>query len=138
MKIDRSMEIASSPVYNTSQNQMPRTTSGTESSEDVSVRVPEPAQNPAITKAQRKAQADGSGDQADEDVVEKAVQRANTSLKQVSREISRDIHPITKVVMYKIKDTKTGDVIAEFPPKKIEDMIAKMWELAGLFVDEKA
>ncbi len=41
-------------------------------------------------------------------------------------------------MMYTVRDTKTNEVIAEFPPKKIQDMIAKMWELAGLFVDEKA
>ncbi len=40
--------------------------------------------------------------------------------------------------MYVMKDTETNEVIREFPPKKIQDMIAKMWEIAGLFVDEKA
>ncbi len=35
-------------------------------------------------------------------------------------------------------DTETNKVIKEFPPEKIQDMIAKMWELAGLFVDERA
>jgi flagellar protein FlaG len=29
-------------------------------------------------------------------------------------------------------------VIAEYPSRKVQDMIAKMWELAGLFIDQKA
>lgn len=52
--------------------------------------------------------------------------------------ISREVHEVTGAVIYKIVDTNTAYYRQEFPPKKIQDMIAKMWELAGLFVDEKA
>lgn len=74
----------------------------------------------------------------DNDVLEKSVEQANKTLKQYNREIVREVHEKTKTVMYTIRDSKTHEVITEFPPKKIQDMIAKMWELAGLFVDEKA
>lgn len=73
-----------------------------------------------------------------EDVLNEAVKQANQSLKMFDRRIERTIHEVTKAVMYTLRDTKTNEVIAEFPPKKIQDMIAKMWELAGLFVDKKA
>ena len=33
------------------------------------------------------------------------------------------------------KDTK--EVLKEYPPEKTLDMIAKVWEIAGLLVDEK-
>lgn len=72
------------------------------------------------------------------DYLEKSIEQANKTLKQYNREILREVHETTKTVMYTIRDTKTHEVISEFPPKKIQDMIAKMWELAGLFVDEKA
>ena len=32
---------------------------------------------------------------------------------------------------------KTKEVIKEFPPDKTLDMIARVWEMAGLMVDEK-
>lgn len=70
-------------------------------------------------------------------LLEKSVEQANKALKQYHRRIDRDVHEVTKVVMYKMVDTDTDEVIREFPPKKIQDMIAKMWELAGLFVDEE-
>lgn len=73
-----------------------------------------------------------------EEWMKKSVDQANKSLAQHSRFIEREVHATTHTVMYKIKDTITNEVIAEYPPKKIQDMIAKMWELAGLFVDEKA
>lgn len=74
----------------------------------------------------------------DEEIINKSVKQANKALERVERHIHREVHEVTHAVMYKLKDNSTGEVIAEFPPKKIQDMIAKMWELAGLFVDEKA
>lgn len=74
----------------------------------------------------------------DKDMLDKAVVQANKSLKQYNRYIQRSVHEKTKAIMYVMKDAKTDEIIREFPPKKIQDMIAKMWELAGLFVDEKA
>jgi len=70
--------------------------------------------------------------------MDESIKQANKSLANYDRQIEREIHSVTKVVMYKIRDTKTNEVIAEYPPKKIQDMIAKMWELAGLFIDQKA
>lgn len=72
------------------------------------------------------------------DLLDKSIEQANKSLKQYHRVIERNVHEVTKAVMYTVKDTDTNEVIAEFPPRKIQDMIAKMWELAGLVVDEKA
>lgn len=73
-----------------------------------------------------------------EELIKRSLEEANKSLAKVDRYIEREIHDKTKAIIYKIKDRKTGEVIAEFPPKKIQDMIAKMWEFAGMFVDEKA
>lgn len=73
-----------------------------------------------------------------EELLNKSIQQANKNLAYQNRVIERAVHDVTKAVMYTVKDTVTHEVIAEFPPKRIQDMIAKMWELAGLFVDEKA
>ncbi len=76
--------------------------------------------------------------EVDEKVLDKSIEQANKSLSAYNRRIERAIHETTKTMMYSVIDTTTDEVIHEFPPKKIQDMIAKMWELAGLFVDEKA
>lgn len=73
-----------------------------------------------------------------EELLERSIQQANKNLIYQNRVIERAVHDVTKAIMYTVKDTVTHEVIAEFPPKRIQDMIAKMWELAGLFVDEKA
>ena len=47
------------------------------------------------------------------------------------------IHEATNRVTIKIIDKDTKKVIKELPPEKTLDMIAKVWELAGILVDEK-
>lgn len=73
-----------------------------------------------------------------EDIMQKSIKQANERLADVHKYMERDVHEVTKTVIYKLVDSNTKEVIREFPPEKIQDMIAKMWELAGLFVDEKA
>jgi len=47
------------------------------------------------------------------------------------------IHEETNRVTIKIIDKDTKEVIKEIPPEKTLEMIAKIWEFAGLLVDEK-
>ncbi len=73
-----------------------------------------------------------------ESLLQKSIEQANRALEGSNRKIERQLHEVTKTVIYKIVDTQTEEIIKEFPPERIQDMIAKMWELAGLFVDERA
>ena len=67
--------------------------------------------------------------------IRKAVEKLNKSMAQ--SEAVFGIHEDTKRVMIKIVDKKSKEVIKEYPPEKTLDMIAKVWELAGILVDEK-
>ena len=40
--------------------------------------------------------------------------------------------------MVKVIDEGTDEIIREIPPEQILNMVAKMWELAGLLVDKRA
>lgn len=46
-------------------------------------------------------------------------------------------HEPTKRISVKIIDKETNEVIREIPPEETLEMISKMWELAGIMVDEK-
>lgn len=97
----------------------------------------------SVSRSEKIKQMNGDANKEDKTVIDdemlqKSVEQANKSLENYNRYIERSVHEKTKAVMYVMKDSKTDEVIREFPPKKIQDMIAKMWELAGLFVDEKA
>lgn len=47
------------------------------------------------------------------------------------------IHEGTNRVTIKVVDKESKKVIKEYPPEKTLDMIQKLWEMAGLMVDEK-
>ena len=81
--------------------------------------------------------AQGRGQGAGEQEIIDAIERANKSLDIVNTRFEFSIHEGTKEILVKVVDDVTGETIREIPPEKILDLVAKMWELAGLFVDEK-
>jgi flagellar protein FlaG len=67
--------------------------------------------------------------------IKKAVDEINK--KANNSEAIFGIHEATNRVTIKLVDKETKEVIKELPPEKTLDMIAKVWEMAGLLVDEK-
>lgn len=67
--------------------------------------------------------------------LKKAVEQLNKSMPH--SEAIFGFHEETNRVTIKIIDKDTKEVIKELPPEKTLDMIAKVWELAGILVDEK-
>ncbi|MEW6624314.1 MAG: flagellar protein FlaG [Bacillota bacterium] len=74
---------------------------------------------------------------ANESQIIKAIEEANKSYYGIYTRFEFSIHDDTKEIMVKVIDQETNEVIREIPPEKILDMVATMWELAGLIVDEK-
>ncbi len=72
---------------------------------------------------------------AENDAIKKAVENINKTAN--NSEAIFGIHEGTNRVTIKIVDKDTKKVIKELPPEKTLDMIAKMWEVAGILVDEK-
>ncbi len=67
--------------------------------------------------------------------IKKAVEQLNKNMSHSSAVFG--IHDATNRVTIKIIDRDTKEVIKELPPEKTLDMIAKVWEIAGILVDEK-
>ena len=67
--------------------------------------------------------------------IKKAVDEINK--KAHNSEAVIGIHDATNRVTIKIVDKDTKKVVKEYPPEKTLDMIAKVWEMAGLLVDKK-
>ncbi len=90
-------------------------------------------------------EADGQGGQGaggreqqpqqSQESVKKMVDQLNK--KMSNSEAIFGIHEDTNRVTIKIVDKETKEVIKEYPPEKTLDMIAKVWEMAGILVDEK-
>lgn len=67
--------------------------------------------------------------------IRKAVEQFNKRLGHSSAIFG--IHEATNRVTIKIVDKDTKEVIKEVPPEETLDMIAKVWEIAGILVDKK-
>jgi flagellar protein FlaG len=65
------------------------------------------------------------------------ISKANSRLKNHNVRCEFAYHEETKRVTIKVFDKDTEEVIREIPPEKTLDMIQKMWELAGILVDER-
>lgn len=70
-----------------------------------------------------------------EATIDDAVKSANRRMEHTRCEYS--YHKKTNRVSIKVLDADTNEVIREIPPEKSLDMLQKMWEMAGILVDER-
>ena len=89
-----------------------------------------------FAEGQSRLEATEEQIQADNAKVKKAISEMTQNAKS-SAEAVFGIHEKTNRVTIKIVDKDTKEVIKELPPEKTLDMIARVWEMAGLLVDEK-
>lgn len=66
-----------------------------------------------------------------------AINKANKHIKTYDRRLEFSVHELTKQIMVKVINTEDDSVIREIPSEKVLDMVAHMWEVAGILVDEK-
>lgn len=65
------------------------------------------------------------------------IEKANKDFVAYDRRFEFSIHEATKEIMVKVIDVTTDEVIRELPPEKVLDMVAAIWEVAGIIVDRK-
>ncbi len=78
-----------------------------------------------------------NGNQPSDEEIKSAIKEANKRAVFGHASAEFSYHEATKRISVKIVDNDTKEIIREIPPEKTLDMISKMWELAGLVVDEK-
>lgn len=74
------------------------------------------------------------GEVQSKEALRRAVEEIN---KKTNTEAVFGIHEKTNRVTIKIVEKESKKVIREYPPEQTLDMIAKVWEMAGILVDEK-
>lgn len=67
--------------------------------------------------------------------IKSAINVANNKVHRTTCEFS--YHEATKRVSIKVKDKETDEIIREIPPEEALEMLQKMWEMAGILVDER-
>ena len=71
-----------------------------------------------------------------EDLIQ-AIESANKEFIIYDRRFEFSIHEKTNQIMVKVIDVYNDEIIREIPPEKILDMVACMWEIAGIIVDKR-
>lgn len=93
----------------------------------------------AIAKVSNSANQEGrEGNQNQSGSNESARQAAQTYNKLTENtKAVFGVNEATNRITIKIVDKDTDEIIKEFPAEKTLDMIARVWEMAGIMVDEK-
>lgn len=90
----------------------------------------------AVTEAKQGNEQQGEKKHVpSEATIDDAVKSANRKMEHTRCEYS--YHKETNRVSIKVINDDTDEVIREIPPEKSLDMLQKMWEMAGILVDEK-
>lgn len=89
------------------------------------------------TGADAQAQEQAENEENTSRRIKSAVDHANQTMRHAKTKCEFSYHEETKRVSIKVIDEETEEVIREIPPEETLEMISKMWELAGLMVDEK-
>jgi len=72
-----------------------------------------------------------------ENQISEAVRRANRSLEWAKRHFEYSFHDKTNTFVVRVYDSESEELIREIPPERILDLVARLWEIAGLIVDER-
>ena len=86
-------------------------------------------------KSENNQQKEDTG--ANSQRMKNAVNQANDKMKQVRTGCEFSYNEEINRVSIKIYDKDTKEVIKEIPPEESLKMLEKVWEIAGLLVDEK-
>ena len=94
------------------------------------------------TMAMNTKDISGDGESGEQNAADSQQSQIHKAVEEINKKANNSeavfgIHEDTNRVTIKIVDKQTKEVIKEFPPEKTLDMISKIWEMAGLMVDEK-
>ncbi|WJH36315.1 flagellar protein FlaG [Paenibacillus sp. CC-CFT747] len=89
------------------------------------------------TKEIKEAEIKGENVHISDEQLIKTIERALKAAEGRITTLEFSVHQKTHQIMVKVHDKETGDIIREVPAEKTLDFVSKIWELAGLMVDER-
>lgn len=75
--------------------------------------------------------------QAGTNSLKSIINDTNNKIKPTRTRCEFSYHKEINRVSIKVMDADTDDIIREIPPEETMEMLQKLWEVAGLLVDEK-
>lgn len=90
-----------------------------------------------IKKVQPQFKLDNQNTGLSKQELEKAVEQSNKLIFKDDNRFEFKIHERTGRIMVKLVDKETDEIIKEIPPEKILDLVASIWDLVGILIDER-
>lgn len=88
-------------------------------------------------EAIKERQSEDSGSNFSREELEEALKSTNKMIFKDDNRFEFKIHERTKRMMVKLVDNDTNEIIKEIPSEKILDLVASIWDLVGILVDER-
>lgn len=85
----------------------------------------------------RRAELKGEQYTISDEQLVRAIEQAIKKIEGRTTSLEFTVHKETKQIAVKVLDKNTGEVIREVPPEKTLDFVAKLWEMAGILIDER-
>jgi flagellar protein FlaG len=137
MRID---PTGSSPAYQAPQSQPQQVQTQSSGTEAKTIEKPKmqnsTMKNSELMNRDAELAAEIRAQQNEHEVIQ-AITKANKHIRTYDRRLEFSIHDMTKQIMVKVINTEDDTVIREIPSEKVLDMVAHMWEVAGILIDEK-
>ena len=71
------------------------------------------------------------------DELQRAIDQTNQMIFKDDNRFEFKIHERTGRIMVKLVNNETNEIVKEIPPEKILDLVASIWDLVGILVDER-
>lgn len=85
----------------------------------------------------KQAELQGEAVPISEEQLIRAIERSVKALQGTQTSLKFSVHEKTNQIMVKVVNSDSGEVIREIPPEKTMDFVARLWEMAGILVDER-
>ncbi|WP_027339038.1 flagellar protein FlaG [Halonatronum saccharophilum] len=76
-------------------------------------------------------------EEIEKDSLEEGVEALNETVQSFHKNLSFQLHEDSERMMVKLMDIKSDEVLKEFPPEEILDMLGRIRQAVGLIIDEK-
>ena len=132
--------LSSAMTYQAQNTQQARPVHKTAENTDVSTTVEQTVNfDPTTAKIKEVDEKNGQGTETNNQGTSEQQTASNEQIRKAVEQLNKNMShsEAANRVTIKIVDKDTHKVIKELPPEKTLDMIAKVWELAGILVDEK-
>lgn len=69
--------------------------------------------------------------------LQKAIDKTNELIFKDDTHFEFKMHERTNRIMVKLVNNETDEIVKEIPPEKILNLVASIWDLVGILVDER-